>query len=268
MSSKNNNNLEENDHSQKIKLTITDSIKKIGIKELILEKTNFLITWLDGSQKCTHFNLNSKSSSLSKNIELIELRLREEAKKDKKIDDKMIENAIQDIEDEIIKKRDEIYSLNPTNAAEREDKSDNKYKSKFLEDVTTLREQYEKSFDPYREWQQEVKKKYENLKDMANTYFPDSWQLLQFCLSVKSIQNIYGNNLPFIGFILYKPSSLKSTIIDLFQKYPSALYADDLTKSSFLSHYSTHNEEELQKNDLIPKMKDKMLLTLRNRTDY
>ena len=54
---------------------------------------------------------------------------------------------------------------------------------------------------------------------------------------------------------------MKSTIIDLFQKYPSALYADDLTKSSFLSHYSTHNEEELQKNDLIPKMKDKILLT-------
>ena len=92
-------------------------------------------------------------------------------------------------------------------------------------------------------------------------YFPDSWQLLQFCISVKSVQNIYDNNLPFVGFILYKPSSLKSTIIDLFQKYPSTISNDNLTKGSFLSHYSTNSEEELQKNDLIPKMKDKILLT-------
>ena len=137
----------------------------------------------------------------------------------------------------------------------------NEYKSKFLQDVSNIREQFKKSLSPYKEWQQEVKKKYENLKIVANTYFPDSWQLLQFCLSVKSVQNIYGNNLPFIGFILYKPSSLKSTIIDSFQKYSSALYVDDLTKNSFLSHYSTNSEEELQNNDLIPKMKDKILLT-------
>ena len=39
------------------------------------------------------------------------------------------------------------------------------------------------------------------------------------------------------------------------------MYVDDLTKNSFLSHYSTNSEEELQKNDLIPKMKDKILLT-------
>ena len=64
----------------------------------------------------------------------------------------------------------------------------------------------------------------------------------------------------FIGIILYKPSSLKSTIIDLFQKYPSALYADDLTKIR-LYHIIQITEEELQKNDLIPKMKDKILLT-------
>lgn len=37
--------------------------------------------------------------------------------------------------------------------------------------------------------------------------------------------------------------------------------ADDLTKSSFLSHYSTNSEDELQNNDLIPKMKNKILLT-------
>ena len=245
-----------------IEFTVTTNIEKLGINELILEKTNFLITWLDGRQKCTHFNLNSKSSSLSKNIEAIELRLKEEAKKDKKIDDKRIENAIQDIEAQIINRRDEIYSLNPPNA-EREDKPDNTYKSKFLEEVSKLREHFEKSDDPYKEWQQEVKKKYDNLKMVSNRYFSDSFQLLQFCLSVKCVQNIHSNDLPFVGFILYKASSLKSTIIDSFQKYPLALYVDDLTKSSFLSHYATNKEEQLQHDDLIPKMKNKLPLHLK-----
>ena len=239
-----------------IELTITDNIEKLGIKEFVLQGKDFLIIWTNGRNSCIDFNL--KSLSLSQNIKLIKKTLKKEVKGI--IDDQTVEDAIKDIEDQLIKKREEIFNLNKTKTSES-DSADHEFKSEFLNDVSSLREQFENSTDPYKEWQQEVKKKYENLKFIANTYFSDSWQLLQFCISVKSVQNIYGNSLPFIGFILYKPSSLKSTIIDSFQKYPSALYVDDLTKNSFLSHYSTNSEEELQNNDLIPKMKDKLLLT-------
>ncbi len=253
-------NLEKNNETHsanQIIFNVTENIKKLGIREFSLQKRDFLITWSNGRNSCIDFNF--KSSSFSQNIKLIERTLKKEVK-GKNIDDETFDNAIRDIEDQLIKKREEIFNLNKTKTSES-DSVNHEFNSKFLEYVSSLREQFEKSSNPYKEWQQEVKKKYENLKIVANTYFEDSWQLLQFCLSVKSVQNIYGNNLPFIGFILYKPSSLKSTIIDSFQKYPSALYVDDLTKNSFLSHYSTNSEEELQNNDLIPKMKDKILLT-------
>ena len=241
---------------QDTKFTITDNIKKLGIKELTLEKRDFLITWSNGINSCIDFTF--RHNSLSLNTKLIKKVLKKEVKKGK-IYEEIIDDAIRDSEDQIIKKRDEIYSLNTTKTFESD--SNQQFNSQFFESVSSLRDRFEKSSDPFKEWQQEVKKKYKSLKFITNKCFPDSWQLLQFCIAVKSIQNICGNSLPFVGFILYKPSSLKSTIIDLFQRYPLALCADDLTKSSFLSHYSTNSEDELQNNDLIPKMKNKILLT-------
>ena len=234
-----------------IQFTITENIAKLGIKKFILKDKDFEITWSNERKSCIEFN--PKETSIEKTVKKIEKKLsREIQDKDK------INAAISDIEDQLINKRDDIFNLNVN---KEKNEQDEEIRSKFLEDVSKLREEFEKSPDPFTIWQQQVKKKYQILKENANSCFPDSWQLLQFCLAVKSIQNIYGNDLPFIGFILYKASSLKSTIIDLFQKYPLALYADDLTKSSFQSHYSTNNEEQLQHYDLIPKMKDKLLLT-------
>ena len=244
-----------------IEFSVTENIQKIGIIKLTLENRDFLITWSNGKQNCIDFNIYFKSSSLSQNIKLLEKEVKKEVKNDKNIDNETFDNAFKDIEDQLIKRREEIFNLNQTKKPSESNSVNHEFNSTFLEDVSKIRERFKKSTDPYNEWRQEVKRKYENLKFLANTYFEDSWQLLQFCISVKSVQNIYGNNLPFVGFILYKPSSLKSTIIDLFQKYPSALYVDDLTKNSFLSHYSTNSEEELQNNDLIPKMKGKILLT-------
>ena len=40
------------------------------------------------------------------------------------------------------------------------------------------------------------------------------WQMLEFCLAVKSTQNIYDNDLPYMGLLLAKPSSLKTTVIE------------------------------------------------------
>src|SRR5215204_437204 len=195
--------------SNQIIFNVTENIKKLGISQFSLQR-EFLITWSNGRNSCIGFNF--KSSSLSQNIKLIEKKLKKEVR-DNNIDDETFDNAIKDIEDQLIKQKDEIFNLNKTKASES-DYAENEFKSKFVKDVSNLRTQFENSVEPYKEWEQEVKKKYETLKFVTNTCFPDLWQLLQFCISVKSVQNIYGNNLPFIGFILYKPSSLKSTIID------------------------------------------------------
>ncbi len=84
---------------------------------------------------------------------------------------------------------------------------------------------------------------------------------MEFCLSVKSILNIQDFTLPFMGVLIAAPSSMKTMIIQLFRKYPHTFYTDSFTPSSLISHISTKSEQELQKVDMIPKMKDKLVLT-------
>ncbi|MDF0680307.1 MAG: hypothetical protein P0116_05020 [Candidatus Nitrosocosmicus sp.] len=67
--------------------------------------------------------------------------------------------------------------------------------------------------------------------------------------------------LPFMGVILAPPSSMKTMVIQLFRKYPDVFYTDGFTSSSLVSHNAALNEEQLQKVDMLPKMKSKLVLT-------
>ncbi len=84
---------------------------------------------------------------------------------------------------------------------------------------------------------------------------------MEFCLSVKSIINILDFTLPFMGVLVAAPSSMKTMIIQLFRKYPNSFYTDSFTPSSLVSHNSSLTEEQLQKVDMLPKMKDRLVLT-------
>ena len=253
-------NLEKNNEkkqpSNKIIFNLTENIKKIGISEFSLHKRDFLITWSNGRNSCIDFNF--KSSSLSQNIKLIRKTLKNDLK-DMNIDDETFDNAINDIEDQIIKRRDEIYSLNPTKTSKNN--SDNEYKSKFSEEVSNIRKQFEKSSNPYKEWQQEVKKKYDNLENITIKHYPEGWPLMKFNLSVKTTLNIEGNKLPFIGIVLYKPSSLKTTFIEFFRKYHRTFFSDTFTPNAIISHNSSLTEEQLQEIDMLPKMQNTLVLT-------
>jgi hypothetical protein len=91
-------------------------------------------------------------------------------------------------------------------------------------------------------------------------YYPEAWPFLEFCLAGKSILNIEGITLPFMGVILSAPASMKTMIIQLFRKYPGSFYTDSFTPNSLVSHNSAFTEEELQRIDMLPKMKDKLVL--------
>ena len=161
MSSTKNNNLNGGDQTQNIEFTITETIEKLGIKEFILQDNDFVITWSNGRNSCISFNF--KSLSLSQNIKLIEKTLKKEVKDI--VDNETFDNAVRDIEDQLIKRREEIFNLNNTKTSEN-DSPDHEFKSKFLEDVSNLREQFENSSDSYKEWQQEVKKRHHKLHEI------------------------------------------------------------------------------------------------------
>ena len=256
MSSKNKNHINGNNQSGVIEFNITKNMKKLGIEQFILEHKNFLITWSNGTQICLGFY--SKNDSLEQTIKKIEKRLKKEVKDI--AEDQIVDLIVKDIEDQLIKRREEIFNLNKTTATNHDPYSE--FKSKFVEEVSELRGYFQKCDNPFREWQYKVLEKREILRLTTIAYYPEAWQILEFCLAVKTILNIDDNRLPFIGLILAKPSSLKTTITKLFEKYVHAFYSDSFSPNSFASHISGMTEEELRdKVDMLPKIKNKLFVT-------
>ena len=64
-----------------------------------------------------------------------------------------------------------------------------------------------------------------------------------------------------MGVILAAPASTKTLTIQLFRKYPGSFYTDSFTPSSLVSHNPALTEEQLQKVDMLPKIKNKLVLT-------
>lgn len=113
-----------------------------------------------------------------------------------------------------------------------------------------------------KEWSyEELQQKYANLKAVTLEKLPNLWNGLEFALSVKTVLNIKGNTLPFIGILLGPASSMKTLIIELFREYDLTLYADSFSPKSIVSHNSGVSEEELKKIDLLPKMRNRLFLT-------
>lgn len=113
-----------------------------------------------------------------------------------------------------------------------------------------------------RDWSYETLRiKYDYLKEVTLKNLPELWPALDFSLTVKTILNVQGIDLPFIGIILGPPSSMKTVAVDLFKGYKHTYYTDNFSARSFVSHLSGKTEKELRKIDLLPKIRNRHFLT-------
>jgi hypothetical protein len=103
--------------------------------------------------------------------------------------------------------------------------------------------------------------KYEYLHQITLTNIPKLWSALEFALSVKSILNIKGCNLPFAGILLGPASSLKTVSIELFRGRNNTFYTDNFSAKAFVSHNSAVSKDKLKEVDMLPKIKNKFFLT-------
>ena len=113
-------------------------------------------------------------------------------------------------------------------------------------------------------WRTQLIAKYDVLQETIKTSITPLPQLklsLEFALSVKNVLNIHDNTLPFAGFLLGAPSSLKTVTVELFRAYWHAKYTDDFSPKAFVSHYSGLPKEKLAEIDLLPKIRFKFFLT-------
>jgi DNA-binding transcriptional ArsR family regulator len=114
-----------------------------------------------------------------------------------------------------------------------------------------------------KDWSyEELQRKYNRLKEVVLKNFPTLWFTLEFALSVKTIMNVKGINLPFIGILLGPPSSMKTFVVELFRKYDKfTLYTDEFSPRALVSHNSGLKEKDLRKIDLLPRIRNKLFLT-------
>jgi hypothetical protein len=111
------------------------------------------------------------------------------------------------------------------------------------------------------EWHSQLVSKYQNLKNECNDNLPGLWDSLEFELAIQKILNIADCTLPFAGIVLGRPSSLKTVGIELFRKWYSVFYTDSFSAKSMVSHSTAVKKEELVNIDMLPKIKNKYLLT-------
>lgn len=117
---------------------------------------------------------------------------------------------------------------------------------------------YEDNLEEHRKL---VLEKQFRLKEVGEKHFPGKFSVLMTCLAVKAITLIDGVGLPFMLVLLGPPSSGKSTIIAMIASLPDALSVDSFTPKALVSHYASKLKEDLEKDDLLKQIADKIFLT-------
>ncbi len=99
------------------------------------------------------------------------------------------------------------------------------------------------------------------LQEIVEKYFPGKFRTLETCLSVKAIELIDGVSLPFALILLANPGSGKSTILYTIETLGNCYVTKNFTPKAFVSHMANTSEENLKEIDLLPKIKNKTLIT-------
>ncbi|MGI9011054.1 MAG: hypothetical protein ACR2F1_07690 [Nitrososphaeraceae archaeon] len=132
-------------------------------------------------------------------------------------------------------------------------------RNRILNEIQKLRQ--ENSDLTFEQWSTALKEKHQKLNDKVNEYFPEISLELDFILSIKTILNIDDITLPFMGIVFAVPSSMKTKVIEILRKWYYSYFTDKFTPKSFVSHSATVAKDKLKDVDLLPRIKDKILLT-------
>ena len=111
------------------------------------------------------------------------------------------------------------------------------------------------------EWRDQLAQKYDALKNAVNTYFPSGWPSLEATLAISKILNIDGCTLPFALWILGRSGGNKTLSMNMFDPWLFVYLTRKFSPRAFVSHNSSFkSEEELEKVDLLPKIRFKTFL--------
>lgn len=111
------------------------------------------------------------------------------------------------------------------------------------------------------EYTKDLLAKRKDLRETMDRKFPRLWWILEIFLAARAILEIKGIKLPLMIVILAPPSSGKTTALILIESLSKSYSVDNFTPRSLQSHYASKRKDDLEKDDLISKIKDMMFLT-------
>lgn len=112
------------------------------------------------------------------------------------------------------------------------------------------------------EWKIGLVDRFAKLRHVVQDNIPDLWVGLEFELSCLRVLNIHGCTLPIIAIILGRAAGGKTQVISLLRQWPYAYYTDTHSAKSWITHTtSVKQPEDLEKIDMLPRVKNKIFCT-------
>jgi predicted transcriptional regulator len=101
---------------------------------------------------------------------------------------------------------------------------------------------------------------YEEWRGIVVANFPHYWPYAEACASTIAVLLIKDTQ-PLALVLQGVPGSGKTTTLDFFRGFPHSHATDKFTPRAFVSHVAQKSEQELKKIDLLPRIKDRVLIT-------
>lgn len=133
-------------NNPKLTLSITGNMRNAGIGGFDFEQNSFIFTF-ENNRKCT-IQLPKNDQSISNAIQRIASTL---AKNLDQSENEILEHCMHDIEDQLIKRRYEVFNLSVSNNSNLSSKDidgndhETQPKKQFIDDVNNLRKKYKES---------------------------------------------------------------------------------------------------------------------------
>jgi hypothetical protein len=99
------------------------------------------------------------------------------------------------------------------------------------------------------------------MNDVIRSSFPSIIFAVTVCLAIKAQMSIRGVTQVFTLILMGNPSSYKSTVLEILSALPECYVSDSFTPKSFVSHSANSSKKDLEKVDLLPRIRHKTLVT-------
>ena len=106
----------------------------------------------------------------------------------------------------------------------------------IIDEIRRLRKR--SSDIPFSVWEEERKKRFDNLYNIIKEKIPQAWESIEIVLTVKGIRHIRDITLPVIVITIRDPGTWKTLGIGLVRRWPDVLYKDKISAKSWVSHPS------------------------------